>query len=107
MKASPYERALDDLHFSEEAQMRIVQNLEAQTAGAAIDPTLPMPATMTRKAAGAGTAATARRRPVSRRAALTLALAAPLAVGGGAADATGALTRVGVVLLGEDPNPVP
>ena len=95
MKASPYERALDDLHFSEEAQMRIVQNLEAQTAGAAIDPTLPMPATMTRKAAGAGTAATARRRPVSRRAALTLALAATLAVGGGAAYATGALTSVG------------
>lgn len=94
MKASPYERALDDLHFSEEAQMRIVQNLEAQTAGATIDPTLPMPATMTRKAAGAGTAATARRRPVSRRAALTLALAATLAVGGGAAYATGALTSV-------------
>ena len=94
MKASPYERALDDLHFSEEAQMRMIQNLEAQTAGATIDPTLPMPATMTRKAAGAGTAATARRRPVSRRAALTLALAATLAVGGGAAYATGALTSV-------------
>lgn len=94
MKASPYEHALDDLHFSEEAQMRMIQNLEAQTAGASIDPTLPLPAATARKAAGAGTATAARRRPVSRRAALTLALAATLAVGGGAAYATGALTGV-------------
>lgn len=81
MKASPYERALDDLHFSEEAQMRMIQNLEAQTANAPVFPT----PTIERPA---------RRRPVSRRAALTLALAATLAVGGGAAYATGALTNV-------------
>lgn len=89
MKASPYERALDDLHFSEEAQMRMIQNLEAQAANAPINPTLPMtPVTRT-----SGSSVT-RRRPVSRRAALTLALAATLAVGGGAAYATGALTNV-------------
>ncbi len=94
MKASPYERALDDLHFSEETQMRMIQNLEAQTTGASINPTLPMPAATAAQSTGAGSAAAARRRPVSRRAALTLALAATLAVGGGAAYATGTLTSV-------------
>lgn len=80
MKASPYERALDDLHFSEETKMRMAHNLEACMA----EQTPVVSSLPTRSS----------RPRMSRRAVVGLALAATLAVGGGAAFATGALTNV-------------
>lgn len=80
MKASPYERALDDLHFSEETKMRMAHNLEA---------------CMAEQTPVVSSVPSRNPRPrMSRRAVVGLALAATLAVGGGAAFATGALTNV-------------